>query len=186
MAGVVSKTDTKPCPQFHEKHICNKDEGLGRDNSQSCAPSPCITHCKEQNCTADTENLCQWSSTLSSCSKEKICDKPKAECTGNCEWDDNANDGAGNKGTCVGVKCDHNNEQGCVLEDGCVWDNLKQECKKEPCPHTTSAVCDADNDCEWRNETCVTKKCNFDKKEPCEASNGGECEWKVVGLSNEC
>eukprot|EP01062_Namystynia_karyoxenos_P083753 TRINITY_DN96_c0_g1_i3.p1 TRINITY_DN96_c0_g1~~TRINITY_DN96_c0_g1_i3.p1 ORF type:complete len:5058 (+),score=1946.10 TRINITY_DN96_c0_g1_i3:478-15174(+) len=133
----------QPCNQQIDKDPCNNDPGCVW-TSGGCGNSPCLTHCDQTTCEADTANKCEWGTS---------CTKKKTSCVGKPEQackDDSECDFDTVSKTCTDKKCVANDESSCIADpDPCVWNNIDKTCGQRPCLAETEADCKSDPACEW-------------------------------------
>eukprot|EP00659_Diplonema_papillatum_P023434 gene23434-biopygen984 len=175
----------RPCVLYRERSACTDDSGcVWFDASLSCGDSPCLNHCTRQRCAADAGvNLCAWNPAAAACEKQKLCDHSDVK---TCEADAAcrvAEDGA----TCVGKRCEHDNEQGCLADPfDCAWNNLETRCHERPCSFDSRDVCEL-NGCAWTSSSvCELKKCDYKTENACVSNEPGLCEWKEILGVEEC
>eukprot|EP01061_Rhynchopus_euleeides_P031641 TRINITY_DN523_c0_g1_i4.p1 TRINITY_DN523_c0_g1~~TRINITY_DN523_c0_g1_i4.p1 ORF type:complete len:6531 (+),score=2152.69 TRINITY_DN523_c0_g1_i4:5046-24638(+) len=175
---VARVSDKKPCTLYTAKDTCNKDgQCVWYDTSLSCGESPCLTHCLAGPCTSDVPNLCTFNETTLECTKEELC---KYDNLAECEADSKCQIDQPTQ-TCIGVRCTHDNEQGCLNDpDPCVWDNLQHTCGEKKCNYDNFDSCELPRsweNCTWNStsSTCVEKRCQHTTTDECD--DDPYCAW---------
>ncbi|KAJ9438854.1 hypothetical protein DIPPA_03389 [Diplonema papillatum] len=169
----------RPCGNYVHKENCVADPGCVYEAVlTACVDTPCMKHCEQASCDADTANTCEWNAADEACYKGEVCPHgSEALCTGDyeCMWTQS--------GECVERGCSHPDENSCLAETDydCVWKAAEQECVLRPCQYDAENECVADGACEWSGicgdpKMCVEKLCQYTDEATC----GGVslCEWK--------
>ncbi|KAJ9436100.1 hypothetical protein DIPPA_15866, partial [Diplonema papillatum] len=138
--------ESTSCAQATLRKTCLKNGGCTwSDQSLTCESSPCIAHCDELACEADTTNNCAGEDGCSS------------DAAAGCEWTLNA--------TCVVRACvTIDNQVSCEAdsaEHNCVWSSVTGQCLVEQCGYIGKEACTADDLCSWGAEGCAFKLCTM-------------------------
>ncbi|KAJ9456649.1 hypothetical protein DIPPA_05282, partial [Diplonema papillatum] len=162
--------ESTSCAQATLRKTCLKNGGCTwSDQLLTCESSPCIAHCDELACEADTTNNCAGEDGCSS------------DAAAGCEWTLNA--------TCVVRACvTIDNQVSCEAdsaEHNCVWSSVTGQCLVEQCGYIGKEACTADDLCSWGAEGCAFKLCTM-YADDFECSSHPRCSWDVSAPPGMC
>ncbi|KAJ9435650.1 hypothetical protein DIPPA_19619 [Diplonema papillatum] len=207
--------ESTSCAQATLRKTCLKNGGCTwSDQLLTCESSPCIAHCDELACEADTTNNCAggWNSTTHTCHRVVNChytEEPRCSDDFDCQWSD---------GQCAERPCAHSTEDGCSsdaaagcewtlnatcvvracvtidnqvsceadsAEHNCVWSSVTGQCLVEQCGYIGKEACTADDLCSWGAEGCAFKLCTM-YADDFECSSHPRCSWDVSAPPGMC
>eukprot|EP01062_Namystynia_karyoxenos_P083752 TRINITY_DN96_c0_g1_i2.p1 TRINITY_DN96_c0_g1~~TRINITY_DN96_c0_g1_i2.p1 ORF type:complete len:4651 (+),score=1821.07 TRINITY_DN96_c0_g1_i2:2-13954(+) len=145
-----------PCPNYKDKVSCIGDKGCSySDSVLACVDTPCLRHCHEDDCNADTDNECYYEPDKQACYRKPRCaytTGPSCSRDAECKWVNNS--------VCTVKPCVYSSEDSCIADPaGCEWDGT---CREKPCVGiTVEQVCKDADECEWKDGKCTERRCTI-------------------------